>query len=46
MLVVSYIKILHVFLLRQFTQTLNQFFFTYLGQTEISKIACRFDLNN
>ena len=37
-----YIKVLF----RRFTKTLNQFFFIYIGYTNLWKVACLFDLSN
>ena len=46
-LVLSYAKILyHTFILTIYEKLKSVFFFTYLGQTAISKLVCLFDLSN
>ena len=46
MLVVGYAKILHHLFIPTIYENFRSVFFTYLGQTEISKLACLFDLSN
>ena len=46
MLVLSYAKIFHHFFIPTIYENFKSVFFTYLGQIEISKLSCLFDLSN
>ena len=46
MLIVIYAKILHYIFIPTIYENLKSFFFTYVEQMKIWKLACLFDLSN